>query len=101
MKQLTLRVDERMVERLRAVAAERGESVNAYAGAVLSAAVNPDLAADELEQLRERLARAGLLARPAATGAGAGRPPEGAVARARAEAGRGRALSEIVVEERG
>src|SRR5688500_15812720 len=99
MRQLTLRVDDRLAERLKAVAAERGQSVNAYAEAVLTAAVDPDLADGELARLRERLARAGVLAR--AVPASRPRPPEGELARARAAAASGRSLSSLVSEERG
>jgi hypothetical protein len=98
MRQLTLRVGDRLAARLKAVAAERGESVNAYAAAVLTAAVDPDLADGELERLRERLARAGVLAPGVA--ASRRRPPDADVAQARAAAGSGRSLSSLVSEER-
>jgi len=94
MRQITLRIDDALAERLKGVAAQRGESVNAYAQAVLGAAVDPDLAGDETARLRERLARAGLLAEP--TAATPRRPPTHDVARARAAAARGRSLSELV-----
>lgn len=97
MGQLTLRIDDELAQRLKAVAAESGRSVNAYAGAVLRAAVDPDLAGDEAQRLRERLARAGLLA---ATGAAHPGPEPKALAAARRRAGRGRALSDLVSEGR-
>ncbi len=99
MKQLTLRVEDQLVAFLKQAAAARGQSVNAYAQAVLGAAVDPDLAGDESEQLRGRLERAGLLAEP--TTSGLYPPPEPAdLARARKRAGRGRSLASFVVEDR-
>jgi uncharacterized protein (DUF1778 family) len=98
-KQLTLRVEERLAAFLKQAAAVRGESVNAYAQAVLSAAVDPELAGDEVAQLRERLGRAGLLA--LVQQAPHPGPPDAALARARKRAGRGRSLSSLVLEDRG
>lgn len=98
--QLTLRVDERLAARLKQAASSRGQSVNAFAGAVLDAAVDPDLAGTEIERLRERLDQAGLLALavPAASGVA---PGDGALEAARRRAGEGRSLSDLLVEERG
>lgn len=98
MQQLTLRIDDELARRLKTVASGRGDSVNAYAGAVLRAAVDPDLAGDEAQRLRERLARAGLLA-PVDAGERE-RPPEEAVAGARGRAGSGRPLADLVTEGR-
>ena len=64
---------------------------------MLTAAVDPNLAGDEAQRVRERLARAGLsmvvpernLKRPRAV----------AVAHARAVAGRGRPLADLVRED--
>jgi plasmid stability protein len=98
MKQLTLRVDDRLAESLKQAAAARSESVNTYAQAVLTAAVDPEFAGDETAQLRERLSRAGLLAVVSQTSHPA--PDRGALARARRHAGRGRSLSSLVVEDR-
>jgi hypothetical protein len=99
MKQLTLRVDDRLADFLKQAAAARSESVNAYAQAVLSAAVNPELAGDHAAQLRERLSRAGLLAIVPPVSQPA--PDEAALARARQRAGGGRSLAEILAEDRG
>jgi uncharacterized protein (DUF1778 family) len=99
MRQVTLRVDDRLAAFLKQAAAVRGESVNAYAQAVLSAAVDPDFAGDEAAQLRERLHRAGLLAGVAPADHPA--PDGAALARARRRAGRGHSLSSLVAEGRG
>jgi uncharacterized protein (DUF1778 family) len=98
MSQLTLRVPQDLAERLKAAAGERGLSLNRFAMDVLSAAVDPRFAGDEAAVLRERLARAGLLAEVAAPPRK--RPPRAAVKRARAAAGKGRPVSRIVGEGR-
>lgn len=97
MTQLTLRIDDALAQRLKAVAREQGRSVNAYAAAVLGAAVDPELAGDEAARLRERLGRAGLLAAP---GRQVAAPPAEAVEAARSRAARGRPLSDLVSEGR-
>lgn len=99
MKQLTLRVDDDLADALKSVAAEHGESVNAYAQSVLRAAVDPAHAGSEIQRMRERLARAGLLAR-VKRGLESERPSEEELARARAEAGKGTPLSQLVSEGR-
>jgi plasmid stability protein len=99
MQQVTLRMDERLANFLKQAAAARSESVNSYARTVLSAAVDPEYAGDEAEQLRERLARAGLLATPKR--GTSPRPDPAAVAAAGKRAARGRTLSSIIVEDRG
>jgi hypothetical protein len=98
MSQLTLRVSEQLAARLKMAASDRGDSVNGYAAKVLSAAVDPDLAGDEITGLRERLAQAGLLLTPERVSTE--RLPEQALSRARAAAGRGRPLSDFVTEGR-
>ena len=98
MVQLTLRIDEALARRLKAVAAAQQRSVNAYASAVLRAAVDPDLVTDEAMRVRERLAQAGLLAPPSPSGRS--RPEEQAVRGARHRAGQGRPLSELIGEGR-
>jgi uncharacterized protein (DUF1778 family) len=98
MRQMTLRVPEDLAERLKSAARDREESVNGYAVKVLSAAVDPDLAGDEVTGLRERLARAGLLLTPKRLST---KPPSArALSRARAAAGRGKPLSDFVAEGR-
>jgi len=98
MRQLTLRVPEELAERLKGAAHDRKESVNGYAVKVLSAAVDPELAGDEITGLKERLARAGLLLTPERLPTQ--RPSARALSRARAAAGRGRPLSDFVTEGR-
>jgi hypothetical protein len=98
MVQLTLRIDDALRDRLKQVASDRGVSANAFAEMVLRAALDPDTAPDEASRVRERLARAGLLAQVAPRSGS--RPPEPDVARAAAAAGRGRPLSDYVGEGR-
>jgi hypothetical protein len=98
MRQLTLRVPEELAEQLKAAAGDHQDSVNGYAVKVLSAAVDPDLAGDEITGLKERLARAGLLLTPEP--ATAKRPSARALSRARAAAGHGKPLSDLVAEDR-
>jgi plasmid stability protein len=99
MAQLTLRIDDDLAQQLKEKAKAEGRSVNAMATTTLRALVDPDLAGDEAERLRERFRRAGILAefppldRPR-------QDPE-ALARARAAAGKGTPLSDIVSQDRG
>lgn len=97
MAQITLRIGDELARDLKRVAAEQGHSVNAFATTVLTAAVDPDSAGDDVERIRERLARAGLLA----GGAGGERPADEDVAAAAREAAHGTPLSELVTEGRG
>lgn len=93
MVQMTWRGDDELIGRVRREAARQGRSVNDYLTAVLDAATDPDLAGNEAAVLRERLARAGLLAPP---GPVRERPPGDSVAQARRAAARGTKLSEVV-----
>ena len=68
MTQLSLRIDDGLARDVRARAAETGTSVNRWIADVLRAAVDPSFAGSEVERIRERLARAGLLHVPAPTG---------------------------------
>lgn len=99
MKQVTLRLPERLLADLKAAASAREQSVNTFAAAVLSAAVDPELAGDERERIRARLAKAGLLV--SYEEAAGRRPPEAELAHARVAAGRGTPLSDLVREGRG
>lgn len=98
MAQVTLRVPDELARRLREAAAAEGRSLNAWATAVLAAMVDPDFAGEGVTRIRERLRRAGLLAEG---GGPVDRPDTQRLARARARAGRGRSLSDIVSEGRG
>jgi predicted transcriptional regulator len=98
MRQVTLRLPDDLAERLKQAARAQERSVNGYATAVLAAAVDPELAGDEATRVRERLARAGLLAPTSASARR--RPSKAAVARARKRAGKGRSLAELVSEGR-
>jgi hypothetical protein len=98
MAQLTWRADDELVERVRRQAEREGRSMNDYVTWVLDALTNPDLAGSEAERIRERLARAGLLA---PSGTRRGRPDPKAVARARRAAGKGTSLSDLVERGRG
>jgi hypothetical protein len=91
-------VDDRLADFLKQAAAARSESVNTYAQAVLSAAVDPELAGGHAAQLRERLNRAGLLAVVPRVSHPA--PDEAALSRARKRAGRGQSLASTVVGDR-
>lgn len=100
MIQLTLRVPEKLGEDLKSEAAARSMSVNRFAGAVLAAAVDPDLDETEMGRLRGRLKRAGLLEKTEPS-APVRRPDPDRVKAARSRAGHGRPLSDLVSEGRG
>jgi plasmid stability protein len=97
MAQLSLRLPDELAAQVRSHAARAGRSTNAWIALVLAAAVDPELAGDDVERTRERLARAGLLAPPARA---AGRPDPRRVERARRAAAGGRELGAIVADER-
>ena len=97
MSQVTWRASDELVERVRAAAARERRSLNDFVTTVLDAATDPDLAGDHASRIRERLARAGLLAE---TGAPVERPDSARVAAARKAAGAGTPLSYLVSRER-
>jgi plasmid stability protein len=97
MAQMTVRLDDELLDRVRHAAATRGRSMNDYVGVVLDAATDPELAGSEAERLRERLSRAGLLVPVSSSRP---RPSRAQVARARAAAGIGTPLSTLVSEGR-
>jgi hypothetical protein len=94
---LTIRLPEALVPELKRAATTAGRSLNAWVAAVLAAAVDPELAGDEAQAVRERLARAGLLM---PSGRPLRRPGQDDVARARARAGEGQMLARLVSEGR-
>lgn len=99
MSQLTLRVSEQFASEMKAAARASRQSVTQWAMAALRAALTRRKSPSaEAEAIRERLARAGLLAEEAPRRPR--RPPRAVVAQARAAAGKGRALSELVSEDR-
>ena len=98
MAQLTLRVDDALANDLRNLAARRGESVNTLATRALRALTDPRAAGTDMDETRERLARAGLLADPPTEPAP--RPDPALVEAAGREAAKGRMLSDIVLEDR-
>lgn len=97
MAQMSWRSSDELADRVRRAAQASGRSMNDYVTAVLDAATDPDLAGDEATAMRERLARAGLLAPAGRTRT---RPAPADVARARAAASGGTPLSSLVAEGR-
>jgi|SRR5580765_2331730 len=98
MAQVTWRLSDELMDRVRHAAATQQRSVNDYLTKLAEAATDPDFAEDEAARTRERLARAGLLIAP---GTPRVRPDPLVVAAARAAAGRGTQLSELVADARG
>jgi hypothetical protein len=98
MTQWTIRVPDEVARRVRATVDAAGKSLNGWVVGVLSAAVDPDLAGDEAQRVRERLRQAGILHEPPRRRAR--RPSEEAIAKARRDAARGRPLSDYVIEGR-
>jgi plasmid stability protein len=97
MAQMSWRSSDELAERVRLAAKANGRSMNDYVTAVLDAATNPDLAGDQAEALRARLARAGLLA-PA--GRPRARPSRSEVEQAAAAASGGTSVSSLVEQGR-
>jgi hypothetical protein len=97
MGQMTWRSSDELLDRVRRAAERQGRSMNDYVNAVLDVATDPDRAGSDLQRLRERLDGAGLLA---PNGHRRRRPSAGDVAQARAAAGTGTPLSDLVQEGR-
>lgn len=93
MAQMTRRADDALLEHVRFQAAESGRSMNDSVAAVLRTVADPDHAEPGIERLRARPARAGLLATATRQGE---RPDQAAFEPARAQAGAGTPLSDIV-----
>jgi len=101
MAQVTWRATDELVDRVRAVAGTSGYSMNEFLTRVLDAATDPNLAGGEAARIRERLERAGLLAESSA-GTLAPRPrvdPD-ALRAARARAGQGTSLADLIATDR-
>lgn len=99
MKQLTLRVPDDLVAELKAAAAAEGKSVNALAETALMALVDPEAEGEEIERIRARLRRAGLLFETPPFSGQVPDPDE--VAEAGRAAAHGTLLSDLVSEDRG
>lgn len=99
MPQVTWRTDDELLDRVRLAAARSGRSVNAWISRVLDAATDPDLAGSDLDGVRERLIRAGLLEQLRDKPVGA--PDSTQVGEARARAATGTPLSDLIRDGRG
>ncbi len=94
MAQMTWRASDELLDRVRQEARHEGQTLNDFVSRVMAAVTDPALEGDDVERMRRRLRAAGVLAD---TGPRvASRPPESAVALARAAAGRGRPLSDYL-----
>lgn len=99
---MTWRASEDLLERVRRQAAEQGRSLNDWVTVVLDAASDPATAGSQAERLRERLGRAGLLEVPdVPVPVVPARPSAEQLAAARAAAGSGVTLAELVSDGRG
>lgn len=96
--QMTWRVSDELLEQVRRQAQRHGRSLNDWVTTVMRAAADPAHAGDEATQVRERLALAGLLETP--SDEVPRRPHADRVASARARAGTGSQLSDIVTDQR-
>ena len=99
MGQVSWRVDDELLQRVRHSAEAAGMSVNGYISRVLSLATSEDEESSEAQRMRQRLRVAGVLAsddRP-----GVRRVGDDELARLRRLAGHGTPLSDIVISDRG
>jgi hypothetical protein len=99
MGHVTWRASPELLDRVRRAAAAEQRSVNEYLTRLAEAATNPELAGDDIARIRERLARAGLLAPPGQPRSE--RPDPAAVAKARREAGQHTPLSDFATDPQG
>lgn len=95
---MTWRTTDALLEQVRRQAEQRGRSLNDWVSTVLEAASDPSHAGTEQERTRERLARAGVL--DAVADARGPAPDPALVAAARARAGAGTPLAQLVSEGR-
>lgn len=93
MAQVTWRTSGPLIERVQNLAAAQGVSMNEFLTRVLTIATDSDEADPLAVRLRDRLRAAGVLAEGTAM---AGRPGERELAQAKAAAGTGVALSDVV-----
>lgn len=99
MLQVNVRLDDVLAAALKEQAAEEGRSVNAVMSDLVRAYVDPSAAGTEIERMRERLRRSGLLGPPLADVPSA--PDPKTLARARRAAGAGdRTAAEYVLDGR-
>jgi hypothetical protein len=98
MAQMTWRASEELLEQVRRQAKERGRSLNEWVTEVLTAVTDPRTAGTEADQVRERLAAAGLLEPVLARPRRAVDPKH--LAAARKAAGRGTPMSDLVADSR-
>jgi hypothetical protein len=98
MGQMSWRVTDEVLERVRRQAHAQGQSLNEWVTLVMQAASDPAYATTDAERIRERLAAAGILHVPTPVTRKA--HSRKAVSKARAEAGEGRSLADIVVTDR-
>src|SRR4051812_20865728 len=98
MAQVTWRTPDELLERVRHAASTSGRSVNEWITRVLDAATDPDLSGTDADRVRERLARAGLLAEPSS--GQVSRPSAEALEDAKRAAGQGTPLSDLVNDGR-
>jgi len=99
MAQITIRAEQELIDRVKDAARAGGRSMNDFVVSVLDAATNPDTLDTELERVRDRLRRAGLLAELAPYRGPIPDPRE--VEEAGKRAARGTLLSDIVSQNRG
>jgi len=99
MQQFSVRLSDMHGDAVRRLAAARGRSVNQTFEELVAAATDPAHAGSELEGLRERLDRAGLAFDLSAL-PDAPAPDKRELERARAAAGHGTPLAELVSEGR-
>jgi hypothetical protein len=99
MEQFSVRLSDERGRAVRRLAAARGCSINQTFEDLVAAATDPELAGDELQALRERLASAGLVFDISAL-ADVDAPTKDEFERARAAAGSGTPLSDLVSEGR-